>query len=181
MAEGIARKWFTDHGLTDAVVFSAGLMRGGVSAASDAIRACEAMSVDISAHVSQQVTTELLGKADVVLCMERMHIRELAVTSRDTLARMFTLREFVRRSQEAPRRDGESVRAWCARLSARRAVTTLMSSRQNDDDIADPMGRGYEHFAKTAWELSECVQSACKLLAAHDLGAIARGYRGFRT
>lgn len=69
MAEGIARKIAEDHG-AEADMKSAGLFAQGGPAAEHAVRVCaHRFGVDLSAHVSRQVTAEMIGQADEVLTM----------------------------------------------------------------------------------------------------------------
>lgn len=156
MAEGLARHLAAEQGC-EITVSSAGLMRGGAPAAEYAVQVCAERGVDIAGHISRQISSEIVDAADLILTMERMHVREIAVQYRQTLPRLFTLKEFVRRSFVVPRDDQEVFADWVLRISSARQISDLMATGL-DDDIADPMGRGIRHFVSTANELSVDVK-----------------------
>ena len=80
MAEGIARRMLVAKGGGDGVeVLSAGLFTSdGAPASANAVAAAAALGADISGHRSRRLTGELIRRADVVLCMTRMHAEEVA-------------------------------------------------------------------------------------------------------
>ena len=97
--------------------------------------------LDLSGHVSRQLTTEMLEAADLFVGMERRHVREIAVAVPDAFPRTFTLKELVRRATAAgPRPDGVSVADWLASLVEGRTTADQLGDVAADD-IADPIGR----------------------------------------
>lgn len=90
MAEGLFRKMLSDKLQCDVMeladrgyqVASAGVAAGpGSPAASDAVRLLLSEGIDLTRHVSQQLTEELLDQADLVLTMTSGH-REAILMSR---------------------------------------------------------------------------------------------------
>src|SRR5512134_2669159 len=94
-------------------VVSAGLLPGGASTPRHAVRAMAVRGLDVSGHVSRRLGPPDLAAADLVVTLERRHLREAVVADHDVLGRAFTLKELVRRGEEAgARRPGEPLAAW---------------------------------------------------------------------
>jgi protein-tyrosine phosphatase len=156
MAEGLLRHHL-DAGGVDAEVASAGIMDGGVAASGPAVDVLAARGIDLAAHRSRRMAAEEIAAADLVLGMERRHVQEAVVLVPDAEARSFTLKDLVRRAElDAPRRDGEALRAWAARLAATRDRAELLGI--GDDAVEDPIGRSKSHYERTAAELDELLR-----------------------
>jgi protein-tyrosine phosphatase len=111
-----------------------------------------------TAHVSRPLDPRLVGGADLVLTMTRAHLREVVAAEPDAFPRTFTLKELVRRARVGgPRRPGESMAQWLARLAPDRTPMQLMGS-DDDDDIADPVGGPDAAFERCAAELESLVR-----------------------
>ena len=87
---------------------SAGLLTDGQPATDTAVDTLAERGIDIDEHRSRRISSDLLGRADLVVGMTREHVREAAVLRPDLYDRTFTLKELVRRGRQAgPRADGE--------------------------------------------------------------------------
>jgi protein-tyrosine-phosphatase len=112
--------------------------RAGSPATSGTVRAARELGIDLRAHRSQPTTREQLVTADLILGMERMHLREVVVLEPQLFSRAFTLKELVRRGDDVgPRRPGQSQAEWLLSVHQGRRPTALMGS-SDDDDVADP-------------------------------------------
>ena len=75
-------------------VHSAGVAAAdSAPASSDAIRLLKGRGIDLSNHLSQQVTNEMLSKSDLVLTMTANHLDVLRNARPDLADRMRVLRE----------------------------------------------------------------------------------------
>lgn len=156
MAEGLLRHRLEALGV-DAVVDSAGLYEGGMRATADGIAVLEARGIPTGGHVSRNLLdAEVdLAAADLVIGMERKHLQEAVVALPDVLSRCFTLVDLVRRAEAAaPRAEGESVRAWAARLAAGRLRSELLGQ---GDAVDDPIGQGRDAYERTAALLDDLL------------------------
>lgn len=163
MAEGLLRRLFARAGV-GASVGSAGLLPGGAPATPDAIATMAARGVDISGHVSRTLDTTLARTTPLIIGMTRHHVREACAGYGAPLQRTFTLKELVRRGDEAgPRVSGEAVPSWLARLGSTRRPADLMGD-DPVDDIADPVGRPREVYEATADELEHHLTRFVELL-----------------
>ncbi len=149
MAEALVRRALQERGI-DAEVTSAGSMRGGVVASGGSVRAMAARDLDLTAHRSHQMTAADVAAADLVVCMARSHAREAVGLHPPAWPRTFPLKDLVRRGEAVgPRREGEPLDAWLARVGEGRTRADLLSGDPSDD-VADPIGgpdRGYEATA----------------------------------
>lgn len=152
MAEALLRDRLADAGV-DATVTSAGLMGEGVPASAHGVTVVGHRGLDLSTHRSRAMTAAMLARADLIITMARLHLREAALLDFDAFARAFTLKELVRRGDErGPRASGESLADWLARIGAGRETTDLIGESALDD-VADPIGRPIEAYEQTAAEL----------------------------
>lgn len=162
MAEGLLKSRLHQAGI-DAHVHSAGLIPGGVPATSTAVDVLRERGIDIAAHESRQLVSDMVEHADLVLGMTRRHAREAAVLAPGALPRIFTVKELVRRANLSGRRaPGQPIGEWLAKLSAGRRHEDLLGD-DVDDDIADPIGQPRKVYEATASELDEWL---AKLVAA---------------
>jgi protein-tyrosine phosphatase len=128
-------------------VASAGLLGGGRPPPPEVISVMAARGVDVAGHRSRIVTADDLAAADLVLGLSREHVRHAAVLLPAAWPRAFTIRELLRRGQQAgPRAPGEPLGDWLARAAGDRARRDLLGTSAADD-VADPVGgplRGYQ-------------------------------------
>ena len=151
LADALARRGVAAH------VSSAGLLEDGRPASEHSVACMAGRGLDLSAHRSRAMTAELLGGADLLLGMERRHVREAAVLAPGTWERSFTLRELARRAAEAgPRPADVPLADWLARLAAGRTPDVHLGSSR-DDDVADPIGRSLRTYRRCATDLERLV------------------------
>jgi len=122
-----------------------------------------AYGLDISSHRSHVVHAGELAAADLVLGMAREHVRHVVVAAPETWPRTFTLKELVRRGQEVgPRKPGEPVADWLARVHEGRDRMALLGDSP-DDDVADPIGGPPQVYAATAALLDQLLGSLVEI------------------
>jgi protein-tyrosine-phosphatase len=170
MAEAMLRHRLDERGLGDTVrTHSAGLLSGGQLASAPGIETLASRGIDLVGHRSRRITVELLTGSDLIVGMAREHVREAATSpvaagGRDLWPRCFTLKELVRRGDTVgPRKDGEALADWLARVHAGRSTESLLG-HSPDDDVADPIGQSAEVYARTADELSGLVDRLVELV-----------------
>jgi protein arginine phosphatase len=134
-------------------VNSAGLLRGGMRPPVELEEVLARRGLEIGGHVSQQLEKSSLERADLVLGMERVHVREAVVLAPETWQRAFTLKEFVRRATAIPERGfAEPWESWLARIQEGRERIGLLGESSRDD-IADPFGRSAGDYEASANEI----------------------------
>jgi len=139
-------------------VSSAGFGDVGLPATEPTLDVAAALDLDLRAHRSRVVDRALLANADLVIAMERAHVREAVVLEPSIWPHAFTLRELVRRAEAAsPRERGQPLRDWLETLSAGRNRMDLMGA-SHDDDIADPTTDWSVDHATTAAVLDDLVR-----------------------
>ena len=138
-------------------VSSAGLLEDGRPASEHSVACMADRGLDLSGHASRAMTPELLGAADLLLGMERRHVREAAVMAPGSWPRAFTLRELARLAAEAgPRPDDVALGDWLTRLSDGRTPAAHLGASR-DDDVADPIGRSVRTYRRCATDLEQLV------------------------
>ena len=164
LAAACLTRIFATRGL-DIAVTSAGVNAStGSSATSGTVRTAKDLGLDLAEHRSQPTTRELLAGADLILGMERLHLREAVVLERQAFPRSFTLKELVRRGEElGPRRPGETQADWLAAAHRDRQPADLFGASR-DDDIADPTTDMTVDHDTMAQEVAELVQRLVGLL-----------------
>jgi protein-tyrosine-phosphatase len=163
MAEAVLRERLRERGI-DARVSSAGLSFDDRPATPEAVEAAAALRVDIRQHRSRIMAIEMLERADLIIAMERLHAREAVVLGEGLFSRTYTLKELVRRGEaKGPRGGDERVAEWLERLGAGRRPMELMG-RSDDDDVADPYGRGRPVYDACIGEIDDLVRRAVDLI-----------------
>jgi RpiB/LacA/LacB family sugar-phosphate isomerase len=93
MAEGLARRALADK--SGWHVVSAGLGAvNGQPPSPNAVKAMQALGIDISSHRSQMVTRRLVREADLILGLTQGHVEAIAYLFPEALEKTFVLREF---------------------------------------------------------------------------------------
>ena len=142
---------------------SAGLLASGFPALPEMVAAARGIGIDLSAHRSHRMRAADLD-VDLVIGMERLHVREVAVLSPTALGRAFTFRELARRLAAAdPRRAAVPASTDLAELSAERALRDLLGNA-DEDDIADPAGGTPEDYAAAVLAITDCAARCARLL-----------------
>ena len=163
MAEALLRHHVAARGV-DATVSSAGLLYDDAEASANAVTVLGRRGLDLSAHRSRKITADLLQRPDLVLAMERRHVREAVVLAPAIFPRTFTLKELVRRGERIGHRlPHESVAAWLGRAGLGRRPSDVLGAG-TDDDVEDPIGRPVEDYHRTADELDDLTSRLVDLL-----------------
>ena len=169
MAAALLTRWLPAPPVPEAVavrsagLLDEGLLREGEPPPPEAISAMAGYGLDISGHRSRRVTVADLAWADLVLGMSREHVRYAVVTAPDAWPRSFTLKELIRRGEQAgPRKLGERLADWLARVHEGRERATLLGDSPADD-VADPMGGPPQAYADTAALLDELMGRLVRL------------------
>jgi len=140
MAEALLRRHLEQRAVP-AQVSSAGFLDSGVPAMPFAIETMADEGLDLSGHVSRQLSDDIVDQADLIVTMTRQHVIELVVTSADAWPRIYQLTDLVRRVEATgPRPDGQLFAGWLALVGAGRTRTGLLADRLSAD-IADPVGQ----------------------------------------
>jgi protein-tyrosine-phosphatase len=94
-------------------------------------------------HVSAPMTPPMVERADLVLGLERHHVRAAVLLSSNpgpVLGRSFTLKSLVALARQlGPRAANQPLDSWLADLAARRSLADLGGS-SGKDDLTDPVG-----------------------------------------
>lgn len=157
MAEGLLSRQLDQQGIP-AHVASAGLTTEGQPPHPFAVEALQAgWNIDIGDRTSHTLDRQIVEVADLVVTMERHHVREIAALAPDTWPRTFTLKELVSRGNQAgPRLGHIPMDEWLLRVAAGRRPTDLVDVNP-DDDISDPIGNSKAVFHRTAEELDDLL------------------------
>lgn len=154
-------------------VRSAGFLTEDRPASEHGVTLMRKRGLDLGEHRSQRLTAEHLDTADLVLCMERAHVREAAVLAPGAFARTFTLPELARTARAVgPRREDETVQQWIDRVGAGRRPADLVADRP-DDEVADPYGGTKRQYRRTAEELDALLRTVVEHLYPSGYGAAA--------
>lgn len=163
MAAAFARNVLA--GSAEAVdVASAGLLRGGEPATDQVVHLMKRRGLDLSTHRSRRVDDVLLPAPDLILGMAREHARAVVDACPQLFPRTFTLKDFVARGlSEGPRRAGEALDTYLARVGTDRRLGAL-AGMNAADDIADPIGGDLLACERCAAEIEAAVTALADLV-----------------
>jgi tRNA threonylcarbamoyl adenosine modification protein (Sua5/YciO/YrdC/YwlC family) len=135
MAEGLLKKRLLELSRQDVDVISGGIVLvGGFGATYDTRQLLAREGIDVSNHLSQRVTREMVKAADLVLVMERLHEERILQIAPDAKNRVYLLKEFAK--------IGDT----------------------SDLNIADPIGRPMEFYEFTFGMIKEAVEHVSQLI-----------------
>ncbi len=164
MAEGLLARRLARAGIDSVRVGSAGLLEDGKPASAHAVATLAARGVDLRGHRSRQIAAEHVTNADLVLGMERRHLRHAAVLTPGGFDRTFTIKELVRRALGGPGpRSGQRFDDWVALLNDGRDPGELMAEDERDT-VPDPVGKGRDAFEACAEELDLLIEGVAWLI-----------------
>jgi protein-tyrosine phosphatase len=136
----------------------------GIAATPPTVDAASTLGVDLGAHRSRMVDVAMVDRADLVLTMERAHVREIVVLRPQAFSRTFTLKELVRRgSAVGPRARDQDLSEWLELVHRGRRSTDLLGT-SSDDDIEDPTGNRMIDHESIAREIDELLAAAVELI-----------------
>jgi protein-tyrosine phosphatase len=120
--------------------------------------------VDLSDHVSSQVTERSAANAEIILGMTREHVREVVAMSPEAWLKTFTLKDFVRRAERAaPRRKHQRVTDWLVSVGADREPYQVLGA-DPEDDVTDPYGQRERVWKQVVGEIDDQVSRIVRIL-----------------
>jgi len=147
-----------------ATVVSAGLLEGGHERPPEVTAVLEDRGIALADQLSRQLEQADLQHADLVLGMERAHVRYSVLLEPEAWSRSFTLKELVRRGSElGPRPPVESPGAWLARAHEGRDRPDMLGDSALDD-VADPYGGPGSAYEAALTEIEDLVDRLVSLL-----------------
>jgi protein-tyrosine-phosphatase len=162
MAEALLAERLASTGVP-ATVTSAGMLASGAAPPTEVVAALAPYGLDISEHRSRRLEAADVEAADLVVGMARSHVRDAVVLAPEAWPRIFTLKELVRRGSDAgPRRPGERLARWLARVGEGRVQSELQGDA-DVDDVDDPLGGAPEAYVATAALLEGLVDRVVAL------------------
>ena len=118
-----------------------------------------AFGLDLSDHKPRRLDLEMIARAEMVVGMERAHLREVVLADPHSFGKTFTLREMVRRGGErGPRRRHQPLADWLEQLGDGRRHIDLLGDTPLDD-IPDPMGGTSEEYRTMLMELATLTRT----------------------
>lgn len=163
MAEALFRRRLAERGIR-AQVSSAGLLPGGAPATEPAIETMIADGLDISEHVSRQVTAELLEASHLIITMTRHQLVELTLMAPTAWPCMFQIRDLVRRAEQVgPWPPTEPFADWLRALGRGRSRANLLSAPLSDD-VEDPIGQSAAVYERTKRLLDDLLTRLAALV-----------------
>lgn len=95
MAEGFLRHLLERRGRRDVQVLSAGISTlPGMPPTLETIEVMEEQGIDVSGHLSQQLSLDLIDHADAILCMEELHKQVVLDLAPEAGEKTFLLKAF---------------------------------------------------------------------------------------
>lgn len=96
MAEGLLRQWLERKNLNDIQVLSAGTSAlPGFGPTPQTIEVMKREKIDVSRHITQEATPALIEHADLILCMEEGHLKEILSMAPQAQGKVHLLRAFA--------------------------------------------------------------------------------------
>ena len=132
-----------------------------------AARELTALGIGSEAFRARRLTEAHVRDADLVLTATREHRGAVVTLEPRALPKTFTMREFARllAHVEAPQTGATAERARALVAAVAAARGRHAAARPEDDDVADPYGRGGEAYDRAAREIAEALRRPLEVLA----------------
>jgi protein-tyrosine-phosphatase len=157
MAEGLLRHEIEARNLDDVEVASSGTWAiDGSPATSEAIRALEGLGINLRDHRSRHLSRADLARADLVVAMTSVHVREIGDVAPEVLPKVRLMKEL------AEIRPGP--RGPDAHSRLRSLLEGLRPQPRRALDVDDPIGLGPGAYRRCLSELHEGVATIVRLL-----------------
>jgi len=174
MAEALLRLRLTERGV-GATIRSAGLMEPGRTVAPEVAGMLTTRGVDVANRPSRQLDPDEIANADLIIAMERRHLREAVLLVPQVFERAFTLKEIVRRSASSGgRREDEGFAEWLVRVGDGRERRQLLGDSPIDD-IPDPYGGPKSGYVAAEAQISGLIDEFVGLAWPLETGGRACG------
>lgn len=147
MAEHFLRRDAATLGLPGVEIASCGLLFDGEPASTTVVEVLAERDLDAREHRSRKFTPEFLTGVDLVVTMERLHARELAVALEGASSRVHTLGSIVDWLKTTEGITGSPAERVAAFAAGRRPSDLLGSG---PDEVPDPHGRSKRVHRKAA-------------------------------
>ena len=158
-AEWFLAQRLSEAGQVEVTVESAGTMGTSSKLPAELQKEGATYGLDLSAHIPRKIDADTLSRADIVLGMERSHLREIVLADPPSFRNSFTLREIVRRGREhGQRRRHQALAEWLEQLGEGRRHIDLLGDSPLDD-IPDPMGGTSEEYRSMLMELATLTRT----------------------
>jgi protein-tyrosine phosphatase len=133
LAEGIARKIFTERLKSPVIVSSAGSSAfEGMPASADAIRVASRNGVDITTHQSRLLNLNAVKDADLIVAMGEKHRATVGVLEPAALEHTVLLTDFCDERGDVPDPIGGGVEAYIRAFELIRKCVEQMAGRLDD-------------------------------------------------
>ncbi|MFN2490447.1 MAG: low molecular weight protein arginine phosphatase [Actinomycetota bacterium] len=164
MAAALMRHALVQRGREDIEVVSAGTMAGpGSPASPHAVTVLADRGVDLSEHRSRPLTRAEVLTADLVIAMERAHVREVTRLAPEAAEKVLLLNELADMDTRRLPDAGSGVERLEALLAAPRP------RRAARLDVTDPYGRSLSVYTRSARDIEEAVEALVEALCAREL------------
>ncbi len=135
MAEGLLRHMMEKKGRADIQILSAGVSTlGGHGATLETIEVMQQEGIDVSGHIGQPVTPDLIRRADAIFCMEEFHRDAILSLVPEAASKTHLLKTFQARG------------------------------RVMDPNITDPIARPKEVYESCFMTIKEAVERVARWL-----------------
>lgn len=159
MAEGLMGHELARRGCRDIEVASAGTWAGlGHHATPEAVRAAAALGVDIARHRSRPLESSELRRADLIVAMTSVHVKEILSVAPEAASKLLLLKQLVETEFRQPPPEASPRDRLRALLTARRPEL------RRAHDLDDPIGLGYSAYQRCLSELRRGIETLADVL-----------------
>ena len=132
----------------------------------EAIESAKELGVDLSSHVSRNLSSIELAQFDLVLGFERKHVMASVVDARASIERTFTLPELVGllRRLPGPPLPTDPIERALVRIRQAHAARAPGFRSGPLPEVRDPLGQTLQAQRATAAELSDLVSELARAL-----------------
>ena len=137
----------------NAIISTAGFEQAGLPATPDAVTAMASRGIDVSHHISERLTDEMIEQADLIVTAERVHVARICSDRLDLFQRTFTLPELAAMVGLHKTQRSEPFAIWLSSLGSDRSPATYLNTYV--PEVADPTGLSPLAFAAAVADMEK--------------------------
>ena len=145
-----------------ASIATAGFEQAGLPATTEAVSALASRGIDVSDHLSERLTSEMVEQAHVIVTAEKVHVARICGDRLDVFQRTFTLPEIAGLVNGHGPRVSEPLTTWIAKSAPDRSPASYLNSYV--PEVADPTGLSPLAFASAVAEMERLVKDLASVL-----------------
>ena len=155
-----------------ASIATAGFEQAGLPATTEAVSALASRGIDVSDHLSERLTSEMVEQAHVIVTADKVHVARICGDRLDIFQRTFTLPELAGVVEGHLQFGSQPLANWLTSVAPERSPASYLNTYV--PEVADPTGLSPLAFASAVAEMERLSNELAGALELRGSGTANR-------